>query len=122
MTMETIDYIYELRREIEKDMINIPYFINIKSYTDKKVYEILLEMYVIISKLTQNKILTTIRMDLIFNEFSIEVDKLVNIAANETIYLLHNQLKNDINKYISICEEFELYEIAANFKNFNDTL
>jgi hypothetical protein len=105
-----------LRKEIVKDITEIPPFL------DGNHLDIWVEVQIIlrlISKLTNEKVLTQTKIRIISEQVNSRVDLLLEISRDINIDIhISNYIDKCIKKYLNFAINNELYEICQNIKNF----
>lgn len=109
-----------IRKKIERAANHIPDHIDTTSYTEKKVWECIRVIYRNIYKLTATRFLTDNNILDILKMIEPEIDTIALLSRNS--YIIYNELINDIDMYIIMAEEGELYELCSNFMKMRKKL
>ena len=110
----------KLRKEMVSDVSTIPDFIDTYSEVGRDQWELIKYIIRVISKLTENRILSTYSIQQRSNEANEVVEHLLDITTDNYIFLLIFEMILDcLEKYTMRCLELELYEVAENIRKFN---
>lgn len=99
---------------------SIPNFIDTKNYLDKSVWEFMKSIYCIMSKLSVNTIVTNKRINEVYIEYKDYMDELERFCPYDMLLNVSDELYSTLEYTLELCEDYELYEMAANFKKFKD--
>ena len=106
-----------LKRALKNDSRMIPSFIVNKSINHKECMAISQYVFSDLDKLLVNKTLTTSKITEISLSIDIYFGEMVNINQEVSI-LYYSYFQDMMDYYIEYCQEEELWEVAANIKNF----
>ena len=117
--MKPID---ELRNIIKSEAGRIPDFVNVAETHSKMISLNLKEIYVLISKLTNENILSTNSINVILNRVDDVIDEILDLVHYEPDIqiTLSNLIIDCIERYKVIAIELELYEVAENLTAFEE--
>lgn len=99
---------------------NIPTFIDTKNYLDKSVWDFMKSIYVIMSKLSVNTILSDKRINEVYIQYKEYMDELERFCPYDMLLNVSDEICSILEYTLEICEDYELYEAASNFKKFRD--
>ena len=116
--MELLDkYLLILKKALKNDMVMLPSFIDNRQPNHRECYSISGYVFTDIDKLLVNKTLTSKRIIEISLSCDIYFSEMIQINQDITI-LYYNYFQDILKTYIEYSIENELWEAAANIKNF----
>lgn len=120
MKVDTTDYVKKLRLQIDKDMRNIPSFLD--SVSDKLTFDNMVSILNIIKKTTSNKFLSLDEIDWQIAAINIYERKIIDIQDDEVkrlcVFLYLSRL---LENYMDFAKDNELYECCASYKHIKQS-
>lgn len=106
-----------LRKALRNDTSLIPRFIDVKSINHKECLSISQYVFNDLDKLLVNKTLSLTKIYEIILSIDIYFNEMVSINQDISI-LYYNYFQDMLDCYIEYCQQEELWEVAANIRNF----
>lgn len=113
-----ITSIKRLRNIITKDVSTIPIWIEPTSSRHQHIFKAIQNIFILLSKLTDEKILSDLKISRIMVAIDQQLDMIIDLGDDLINVMTQNHLLSRIEFYLRFCVDTELFECAANFKTF----
>lgn len=114
----TKDVRKQLREIIDKDIISVPPYIEIRSQMDYTIHEMVVETLYLIHKLNSNKFLTDKDIDGIIRTFDLNLDLVMEMSNEKLVLDIVGDVIIKIDKYSAWSLANENYEFISNAIKF----
>jgi hypothetical protein len=110
--------VFLLRRMLENDISNIPFYLDTKKYSHRVIWDKYQMIIQHLSKLTDNKFIKERCIKGIVSDVNEQLDIIILLDSSDITLIIISDIIGKINDYIDQSLEYELYEISNNLTIF----